>query len=623
MRSSGRTMLEAKAYPELFKAWKGLPSGPGVYKFLDQEGQVLYVGKAKNLQRRVGSYLTQKDTRSQVGFLLSKARGIDWVLTGNEKEALLLEDELIKRFRPRYNIRFRDDKTYISLVIDLSHSFPRPCIQRRPKAKKNQLILGPYPSGGVIRDLLHLLEPVFPVRTCSDTEFRNRVRPCLKHGLGLCSAPCVELIDQDAYARLLKGIVSALRGRLGELKPLFKEQIERYAERCEFEKAAQLRDRLKMLEQALQVQHVVVYQGLNSADVWALAQQGRLATAYRLCLREGRLEGGLAYHGQGLEVDPKETLTRLLTDAYAEGSNIPSVLYVPFLPEGKDALKELLSQRAGLDVKILTPPKAIPDVLALMAQAEQNARQRLLERLDDALKAEREILDLRMALRLPGPPKTIAGFDVSNLLGQDIVASMVVFREGRPSKEHYRHFIVRSVKDAPNDFLSIKEAVGRGLLELSKAGLSPDLIVVDGGRGQLSLAKEALNEHGYGAVPTIGIAKKHSSSDFERVILPDEDTPLILPEYAPALKLLKRLRNEAHRFAVTFHRKRRQKRALASWLDNVKGVGRLTKKRLLMRFATPRSLLDASYEDLADAIHTTPKRALSLKRALQEVLPSS
>ena len=616
-------MPESKAHPELFDAWKRLPTGPGVYKFLDQGGQVLYVGKAKNLQRRVGSYLTQKDIRSQVGFLLSKARGIDWVLTGNEKEALLLEDELIKRFRPRYNIRFRDDKTYISLVIDLSHPFPRPCIQRRPKPKKNQTILGPYPSGGVVRDLLHLLEPVFPVRTCSDTEFSNRVRPCLKHGLGLCSAPCVGLIGQDAYASLLKGIVSALRGRLADLKPLFKEQIERYAERCEFEKAAQLRDRLRMLEKALQTQCVIVYRGLKSADVWAMAQQGRLATAYRLCLREGRLEGGLAYHGQGLDVDPKETMTRLLSDAYTEGSNIPRVLYVPFQPEGKEALKELLSKRAELAVKIMTPPKGRPDVLALMAQADQNARQRLLERLDDGVKAKREILDLQMALKLSGSPETIAGFDASNLLGQDIVASMVVFKEGRPSKDHYRHFIVRSVKGGPNDFLSIKEAVGRGCGELSKAGLLPDLIVVDGGKGQLSLAKEALNELGYGEVPTIGIAKKHSSSDFERVILPYEDKPLILPEYSPALKLLKRLRNEAHRFAVTFHRKRRQKRALASWLDNVKGVGRLTKKRLLTRFATPRSLLDASLEDLAHAIHTTPNRAESIQKAFKEAFFAS
>lgn len=610
-------------YPELWEAWASLPSGPGVYKFLDNEGHVLYVGKAKDLKKRVRSYLSQQDTRSQVGFLLSKAKGLDWVLTGNEKEALLLEDELIKKFRPRYNIRFRDDKTYISLVIDLSHPFPRPLIQRRPKPAKDRLILGPFPSGGVIRDLLHLMEPVFPVRSCSDAEFRNRVRPCLKHGLGLCSAPCVGLIDETEYAKLLKGIVSALKGRLGDIRPLIQEEIERLALRLEFEKAALLRDRMGLLEQTLQRQHVVFYRELDSVDVWAVAHQDRVIQAYRLRLREGRLEGGFSYQGLGLEPDVQAGLERLIVTTYKEESDIPKLLYVPSALEGKGALQDLLSQRAGFRVKVLSPAKNQPKVLGLMAQAEQNARQRLLDRLEDSSKTAGELLDLSLLLGLKGPPRILAGFDVSNLLGQDIVASMVVFVEGRPSKEHYRHFKIRSVMGMANDALSIKEAVLRGLGELKRMGSMPELVVVDGGRGQLSLAKEALDLSGFQEIPMIGIAKKHSSQDFERILLQDRQTPMILPDHTPALKLLKRLRNEAHRFAVSFHRKRRQKRALHSWLDRVKGVGLARKKCLIRRYATPKSLLDASIQELAETLNTTPGKAVRVYKALHETTSPS
>lgn len=608
-------------YPELWEAWQSAPSGPGVYRFLDKDGLVLYVGKAKDLRKRLRSYLNQQDTRSQVGFLLSKAKGLDWILTGNEKEALLLEDELIKQFRPRYNIRFRDDKTYISLVIDLSHPFPRPFIQRRPKPSKNRLILGPYPSAGAIRDLLHLLEPVFPVRSCSDAEFRNRVRPCLKHGLGLCSAPCVGLIGKEGYESLIHGIVSALRGRLGDVRRLMQKEIERLCSRLEFEKAALLRDRMSMLEQALQRQHVVFYRGLKSVDVWAVAHQDGMTQAYRLRLRDGRLEGGFSYHGSGLDSDAQASLERLIAHTYQEEAEIPRVLYVPFGLELKDALEDLLSQRAGFRVKVLTPSRNRPNILALMSQAEQNARQRLLERLNDSSRTEKELSDLSLLLGLKAPPRILAGFDASNLLGQDIVASMVVFMEGRPSKEHYRHFKIRSVMGAANDVLSIKEAVLRGLGELRRTASLPDLVVVDGGRGQLSLAKEALNLLGLQEIPLIGIAKKHTSQDFERIILEDERAPLVLPDHAPALKILKRLRNEAHRFAIAFHRKRRQKRTLESWLDHVQGVGLVRKKRLLSRYANPKSLLKASIQDLAETLKTTPEVAARVHRALQGTSP--
>ena len=607
-----------KYYAKLKERALNLPNAPGVYLFLGQgRDEILYIGKAKNLKKRVVSYFANnKDARTQIGFLLSKVKHIDWVATTNEKEAFILEDQLIKKRKPCYNIRFKDDKTYINLVFDLSHPFPRPKIVRRPNIGKNLTILGPYPSAGVIRDLLRTLEPMFPLRTCSDLEMKNRARPCIRHSIGLCSAPCVGLIDQESYLDMVKGVIAILKGRLGDVTQFFKARIQGYAGKLEFEKAASLRDRLVLVNKSLEEQSVISYRGLKSADIWGIAHIERSLAAYRLKVRGGKLEDGYARFGEGLDVNQGENLVRLLTDVYKSGQEIPDVVYVPFELEEREGLKEVLKNTLGREVKIAVAQKK-GAVRSLSIQACENARGKLIELSNNEVKHDKEMLDLKMVLDLRKLPRKIACFDVSNLSNQDVVASMVVFYNARPKKDAYRHFIIKGLNNAQNDFLAMKEVVSRAFKGVNKEIMAMDLVVIDGGKGQLNAAISALKSKGVKNIPIIGLAKKKSMNSFERIIMQDKDDPLVLPDYAHSLSLLKRVRNEAHRFAIMFHRKRRTKRFFASMLDGIPGIGKAYKQKLIAHFECLEKINEASLEELAFTLKISLAKAAKIKNTIE------
>jgi excinuclease ABC subunit C len=618
--------LAAQSDDEIQRKLDQIPPESGVYLLRDKAGKVLYVGKAKSLRPRVRAYFRDGgDTRFQVRFLMSRVKDFETLVTASEKEALILENNLIKQYRPRYNIRLKDDKSYLSAKVT-KHAWPRIMVTRKI-VKDGGRYFGPFGSADGLRETIDVIRKVFPLRTCSDAVFRNRARPCLEYQIKRCLGPCVLPVDRDEYQRHLEAAIMLLEGRDLELLKTMRERMKDYAERLEFEEAAKLRDRVRAIEKTVEKQTVLHHWGIDQ-DVFGLYREGGFIEAIVLMVRRGKLTSTQSWSFEDLEFSDQDVLADLLTQFYSGGRYLPDEVLVPVELEDADVRAELLTERRGKKVTVAVPQRG--EKAHLLQMANENARQSFASRRDSEKTRERMLEELRTKLRLRNTPKRIECYDISNLQGSMVVASQVVFDEGQPRKDLYRRYRIRTV-DGQDDFASMSEVLSRRLTRAVKEQEYPDLIVVDGGKGQLNMAMAVLGELGLREqIDAIGLAKQHVLNEprarqvvksEERVFLPNRKDPVILKQNSNALFLLVRIRDEAHRFAITYNRELRRRARLRTILADVEGIGPVKARALLRHFGSLKRIRAASVEELAEVRGINRELAGAVRRDLEAMTP--
>ncbi len=601
-----------------------VPAEPGVYLLRDRGAKVLYVGKAKSLRPRVRAYFREGgDTRFQVRFLMRRVRDFDTVVTASEKEALILENNLIKQYKPRYNIRLKDDKSYLSAKIT-NHPWPRITVTRKI-VKDGGKYLGPFGSADGLRETIDVIRKVFPLRTCSDAVFKNRSRPCLEYQIKRCLGPCCLAVDRDEYGRHLHAAAMLLEGKNLELLKEMREQMKEHASRLEFEDAARMRDRVRAIEKTVERQTVLHHWGIDQ-DVFGLYREGGFIEAIVLIVRGGKLVSTQGWSFQDLEFADQDVLADLLTQYYSGVRGLPDEVIVPVGIEDAEVRAELLSERRGKRVEFLVPQRG--EKLRLLEMAMENARQSFAARRDNEHTRERMLEELRTKLRLRNTPKRIECYDISNLQGSMVVGSQATFDEGEPQKDLYRRYRIRSV-EGQDDFASLYEVLKRRLERAVRENEYPDLWVIDGGKGQLNVALEVLRELKLAEqIDCVSLAKQHVLNDRrakevakseERVFLPNRKDPIVLPRNSTALFLLVRIRDEAHRFAITYNRELRRRARLRSVLDDIEGVGPTRRRALLRHFGSLRRIREATVDEIAAVKGLNLALAAEVRRHLDEM----
>ncbi len=578
------------------------PTAPGVYLMKDAAGEVVYVGKARDLRKRLRSYLqTGRDSRPQIRFLLERAVQVETIVTDTEKEALLLENTLIKRNRPRYNIDLRDDKTFVSLRLDPAEDFPTFAIVRRihPDGAR---YFGPFTSAAAVRDTLKEIYRCFPLRHHPLETCRRRRRPCLYYQLGQCSGPCHGLITPDAYRQLVAGAVALLDGRSREVLAVLRQRMAAEATALRFEAAARLRDQLRAIEATVERQKAVRRQPLNQDAIGLHRAEGELEVAI-LFFRQGELAGRRSYRLDWTQ-EEGPLLEEFLLRHYSREVPVPAEVLVPLALEGGAALAEWLSEKCGRRVRVITPQRG--ERAALVALACRNAAESLQERGGRTAARAELLAELQQRLHLSRAPGRIECFDISTLQGTSTVGSMAVVVAGEPCPAKYRHYRVRGC--GGDDYAALREIVRRRLLRGVAEGDLPDLLVIDGGLGQLGVLTALLDELGLeGSIEAVGMAKSRVLANVrgavverseERLFRPGRKNPVTLRRGSAALYLLERLRDEAHRFAVTYHRKLRGKSQVASVLDAIPGIGPQRRRLLLRHFGAVARLRSATLAEL-------------------------
>jgi excinuclease ABC subunit C len=581
-----------------------IPAEPGVYMLRDRAGKVLYVGKAKSLRPRVRAYFRDGgDTRFQVRFLMRRVRDFETLVTASEKEALILENNLIKQYKPRYNIRLKDDKSYLSAKIT-NHPWPRITVTRKI-VRDGGKYYGPFGSADGLRETIDVIRKVFPLRTCSDAVFKNRSRPCLEYQIKRCLGPCCLPVDRAEYERHLHAAAMLLEGKNLELLKEMREQMRDHASRLEFEEAARVRDRVRAIEKTVERQTVLHHWGIDQ-DVFGLYREGGFIEAIVLLVRGGKLVSTQGWSFQDLEFADQDVLADLLTQYYAGALNLPDEVILPVALEDAEVRAELLSERRGKRVEFIVPQRG--EKLRLLEMAMENAHQSFTSRRDNEHTRERMLEELRAKLRLRNTPKRIECYDISNLQGSMVVGSQATFDEGEPRKDLYRRYRIRSVA-GQDDFASLFEVLKRRLERAVRENEYPDLWVIDGGKGQLNVALGVLREFKLGEqIDCISLAKQHVlnertakevSKSEERVFLPNRKDPIVLPKNSTALFLLVRIRDEAHRFAITYNRELRRRARMRSVLDDIEGIGPTRRRALLRHFGSLRRIREASIDEIA------------------------
>ncbi len=592
------------ASEEFERKLEAIAPEPGVYLLRDKAGKVLYVGKAKSLRSRVRAYFREGgDGRFQVRFLMRKVRDFDTLVTATEKEALILENNLIKQYHPRYNIRLKDDKSYLSAKIT-NHPWPRIMVTRKI-VKDGGKYFGPFGSADGLRETIDVIRKVFPLRTCSDAVFRNRTRPCLEYQIKRCMAPCCLPVDREEYERHLKAAQMLLEGKDLELLRELREQMRSHAARLEFEQAAKIRDRVRAIEKTVERQTALHHWGIDQ-DVFGLYREGGSIEAIALMVRGGKLTSTQSFSFQNLEFADQDVLADLLTQYYSGARNIPDEIILPVELEDAEVRAELLSERRGKKVVLLVPQRG--EKVRLLEMANENARQSFASRRDNENTRERMIEDLRAKLHLRNTPKRIECYDISNLQGTMVVGSQVTFDEGEPRKDLYRRYRIKGF-EGQDDFASMYEVLKRRLERALRENEFPDLWVIDGGKGQLNVACAVLKEFNLKEqIDVVSLAKQHVFGDRrarevtkseERVFLPNRKDPIVLPKNSTALFLLVRIRDEAHRFAITYNRELRRRARLRSALDDIEGIGPVRRRALLSHFGSLKKIREATVEEIA------------------------
>ena len=610
-----------------------VPARPGVYLFKDRGGKVIYVGKAASLRSRVSTYLRGGDERSQVRFLVDRIADVETLVTANDKEALILENNLIKQYKPRYNIRLKDDKSYVSVKVTLNDAWPRVLVTRR-LVKDGSRYFGPFASASAVRETLDTIRKVFPLRTCSDPVFKNRSRPCIEYQIKRCLGPCVLPVDRAAYEEHLNQAMLLLEGRRTEVVRELHRRMDEAAKGERFEHAAKLRDQIRAIERTQERQQVVDHWGANQ-DVFGLYREGGAIEVQVLFVRAGVLVGNRAYSFDDFEFPDADVLEAVLTQFYqATTHDVPEEILLPTAICDADVRAEYLSEKRGRRVEVHVPQRG--DKLRLVEMARENAQQSFAERRDQGKQRERMIQELQAKLRLRNAPKRIECVDIANIQGTECVGALVAFDEGEPAKAGYRRYRIKTVEGA-DDFASVAEVLRRRFRDArEKSGSArgrgaraesgvPDLLVIDGGPGQLAAACAVLGDLGIEGLEVIGLAKERVQRDAqsaeivrrpERVFLPGRKNPVVLRQNATALFLLQRVRDEAHRFANTYHRELRARARMASPLDAVPGVGPRRRRALLRRFGSLKRIAAATVEEVA----TVPGVTLTLAARIKEQL---
>ena len=578
-----------------------VPTDPGCYLMLSEEGKVIYVGKAKNLRARIRTYINDQDSRYSVKFLMRRVGEIDFLVTTNEKEAVLLENSLIKQHQPRYNVQLKDDKTYVSLRLNVVEDYPRVQVVRRFK-KDGARYFGPYSSASAVRQTLKQVHRLFPLRTCTDSVMNNRVRPCLYYQMKQCVAPCMKYVDRAAYHEIVEQVALVLDGRSAELEKTLLERMEAHSEKMEFEHAAVLRDRVYALRGMLERQRTVDVAGIGDRDVFGLYTHGRITEIQVLFFRGGRMTGGRSHTFKQREMPIDEALSSFLLQYYSEAPVVPPEILVPVPVEEADTLAEILSEQRGARVAVHCPQRG--EKKALIELATRNAKSSFEEKML-AEQANLDILEqVRSSLLLTKLPQRIECFDISNIQGSKPVASMVVLEGGVPNKARYRKYSIKTV-EGQDDFAMMREVLMRRLKRAIEEDDLPDLLLIDGGKGQLGVATAVLKDLGIEDLEAASIAKslalEEGEHSPERFFRPGRMNPIILPQNSPVVLLMARIRDEAHRFAITFHRQRRSKATLTSPLLEVPGIGPKRARTLLNRLGSLARIRAASVEEIAAA----------------------
>ncbi len=599
------------------------PMAPGIYQMFGDDNDILYVGKAKRLRARLRNYFTPGgDGRLHIPLLMEKVQRIEVIVTDTEKEALLLENTLIKKHRPRYNIELRDDKTYVSVRINLNDPFPMMQVVRQVK-NDGAHYFGPYSSAGAIRETLKEIYRIFPLRHYPIDRCRKRGRPCLFHQIGQCSAPCHDMISQGDYRKLVDGVIQLLEGRESEVILRLQQRMLSASEQMRFEEAARLRDQIKAIEKSVEKQKVTDYGGGNQ-DVIGLHREGGEVEVALLFIRQGKLIGRQTYLLEW-KLDLEDLLSGFLQEYYAREVILPDQLLLPFDLESSDLLGEWLSEKRGKKVHLIAPQRGEKKRLCLLA--ERNASEAYKQR-GKRKQARQDILqELQAQFHLPALPERIECYDISNVQGQMSVGSMVVLLNGDAAPAEYRRFRIKTVEGA-DDYASLTEVLKRRLERGLVESNLPDMILIDGGKGQLGVLTEVLRDYQLSQkIGAVGIAKSRVISNVrgkaverseERFFLPGRKNPVNFRQGAAALYMLERLRDEAHRFAITYHRKLRNKATLRSSLEDIPGIGPARRKALLKYFGSLKKLKEASLVELQQMPGLSASLAVTLFNAFHD-----
>ena len=607
-----------------------LPTKPGCYLMKNANGKIIYVGKAVNLRARVRSYFhSDLSQDNKTRRLVREIVDIEWIVVGSELEALILEMNLIKRHRPRFNIRLKDDKRYPYIKIHWGDSYPKVTVTRQ-MADDGSRYFGPYTSVWAVHQTLDVLRRIFPYLTCDREITGNDTRACLYYDIKLCTAPCIGAVTQAEYRQMIADLQDFLNGQSDPIVQRLENQMQKASEDLRFEKAAAIRDQLKAIQTIIERQKIVFNTDYLDSDVVAMARADGEACVQIFFIRNGKLIGREYFILEGTEeTSDTEVMEQFVKQFYTEAANVPEQVMLPEeIEEARIIGQWLRSRRGGEKVEIFVPREGQPQELVQMAA--ENATETLsalrAQWQADTHKQEQAMAEIQQALKLPEPPNRIECYDISNTQGTATVGSMVVFEQGVPSKSLYRRFNVKSVIGAPDDFASMEEVLTRrfrrwqsvketeadpGSKPDASFSFLPDLIIIDGGKGQLGRAVKVLEHFELSEkVPVVGLAKQE-----EEIFFPYKSKPVLLPRHSQGLYLVQRIRDEAHRFAITAHRKRRSKMGLASQLDTVPGVGPARRKILLKHFGSIDKIREASLEELRSVV---PKNvAESIKAHLE------
>ena len=599
-----------------------VPLEPGVYLHRDAGRKVLYVGKSASLRDRLRSYFgSKKNLDPKSVELVSRIDDFEYIVTASEQEALLLENSLIKEHKPKYNIRLKDDKTYPYIKVDLAEDFPRIYVTRRT-ANDGARYFGPFASAGSVRKTLDLLKRLFPYRSCTKTITGNDSRPCLEYHIKRCVAPCTGYASRNDYSEVIAQVVMFLEGNTKEIVSDLKTTMLEASDNLEFERAGALRDRLKAIEKVYEGQNVVGL-GREELDVIGAAYGGEEAWVEIFFIRQGKLIGRDHFTMSGTrEEEGQEILARFIEQFYSSASHVPRKILVPESITDKEVVAGWLETKRKGPVEINVPQRGAKRRLIEMVttNAAQGLEQLKLKWISDSTRMETAMSELQEELNLPRSPKRIECYDVSHIQGTNTVASMSVFQDGKPLSSNYRRFKIKS-HDGNDDFASMREVLSRRFKRLKNArdggeenasfAAAPDLVLIDGGKGQLSSAVEVMLHLGLQDIQLASIAKRE-----EEIFLPDAAEPVIMPKNSQGLFLLQRARDEAHRFAVTFHRNLRGKSSVKSALDLVPGIGPKRRKMLIRSFGSVKGIREASEDQLAAAPGMTAKIARQIKEHL-------
>lgn len=568
-----------------------LPDQPGIYLWKNAEGEIIYIGKAKSLKNRVSSYFSSTNKDIKTEHLIKYIDDLDYILVPTEQDAFILEANLIKRYKPKYNVLLKDDKRYPFVKITLNEPYPR-IIVTRDYIRDGSRYFGPFTDTKSLRMTLRNLEWIFPIRTCSRQIPANRIKyqkACINYQLGKCPAPCIGAISQDEYMQIVKRQIRFLEGYHQEIIDELKTEMNKFSEKLKFEEAAKLRDRIQAIEH-IQKRQVVYTPDSRNTDVIGFYQEENIAVCVVLRIVNGMIINKEDYPLTNVEEEtPEEILTAFLKLYYSNRDELPDEILLPFEPSELEELNEWLQG-------IISIPKR-GEKSQLVAMAKNNAFHLVEEhKLAHLRKANRTIYpiqELKEKLGLPKLPRKMVCLDISTIQGTDTVASVVFFENGKPKKKSYRHFIIKTL-DTQNDYAALQETLTRYLKECEEnPEMLPDLFIIDGGKGQLNACLEVLNNSNYPDIPIISLAKR-----IEEIFLPNNSISITLPRSSSALRLLIAIRDEAHRFAITFHRSRRSRRTLISELEEISGIGEQTKFLLLKELGSVEAIKNASPEKL-------------------------